>query len=328
MTNQPRRLPIQIPLRAGENPEAFIRRLAAANHLRPSFLRFYANHPPRQIGSINAGRLACLTGRRIEELVHVMPSLNPDRSRPPRQSYPRGTHHLPNPHTMDLTTRLRLAAGTDETVIRLFQRFAVPRATIIKALTGQTPPPEQGDRTGPRTLAFQTITGRLDALIDAHPDAPVTAIFRTIRTEVQVPLGETLVRNYVNRARARPDDTRSIKYRVSRAEFFATIQDHAAGYDLIATLAGRFSTDRTTVQQALAAYTPPQPRNRKTLHNPSLEPLRHHIAEMITTDPAVPAAAIWERLVDDHHATVSYATVRDYVAREYPQRRRRRTRRA
>jgi hypothetical protein len=57
-TDRPRRLPIQVPLRPGESPDSFIRRLAIANHLRPSYLRTYLNDPPGQIGSIQAWRLA------------------------------------------------------------------------------------------------------------------------------------------------------------------------------------------------------------------------------------------------------------------------------
>jgi hypothetical protein len=36
---------------------------------------------------------------------------------------------------------------------------------------------------------------------------------------------------------------------------------------------------------------------------------------MIATRPRVSITNIWEQLVDQHHAEVSYATVRDYVTR-------------
>jgi len=317
MTTEPlRRLPITVKLRPGEHPEAFIRRLATANHLRPSYLRFYLTDPPRQLGSVDPGRLARLTGRRVEDLRHVMPTLHPARTRAARQVRPRRTHHDPAADNADLTTRLHQAAGIDETVLRLFRQFAIPRRTVIKALADQAPPAWHGDRAGRHSPKLHPFASRLGELIAADPDASATAICRTIRQEARVTVCDAVIRDYINQARARPGDPRSIKYLVSRPELFASIRHDAAGYDLVAALADQFSVAQDVVRLALTSYVPSPPRTRKTQHSPSLEPARDHIAAMITAEPAITATAIWERLVDYLHIDISYATVRDYVARE------------
>ncbi len=58
-------LPIRPRPGAGEPSEAYIRRLALANHLRPSYLRGYLAGPPRYLGAIRPERLAALSGRTV-----------------------------------------------------------------------------------------------------------------------------------------------------------------------------------------------------------------------------------------------------------------------
>ena len=78
-------------------------------------------------------------------------------------------------------------------------------------------------------------------------------ICRKIRQEAQVHAGDGVIRDYINQARAHAGDPTSIKYLVSRPELFATIRTHAAGHDLVATLADQFSVDHDVVRQALTS---------------------------------------------------------------------------
>jgi hypothetical protein len=80
------------------------------------------------------------------------------------------------------------------TVLRLFRQFAVPRRTVIAALTGQTPPAAHGERTGRHSPKLQPIAGRLDGLIAARPDATTSSICRKIRQETQVNAGDGVIR--------------------------------------------------------------------------------------------------------------------------------------
>jgi hypothetical protein len=309
--DRPRRLPIQVALRPGENPDSFVRRLAIANHLRPSYLRIYLADPPGHLGSIQIWRLAAVTGRTEEELTRVLPGLQPSTpSKPPPR---RETRQI------DLQAAIRRAAEQDEDVRRLSEHFGLRRPTVIKALTGQDPTTARfGHRRPQHNPVLQDVTEHLDHLIAANPDATIWSIWKKLSQERHTTASYGTVRDYVNRVRAHPTDPRSVKHLISRADLFAKIRDYAAGRDLVARLAGQFSTDHATVTRALTGQTDPDlPRKRpQSKQNPILEDFRQHIDEMITADPGVTVAAIWERLVDQHRAEVSYGTVRDYVARE------------
>lgn len=69
---------------------------------------------------------------------------------------------------------------------------------------------------------------------------------------------------------------------------------------------------RRTVALALASAEPPE---RKKIHREpaALNGLHAHIDAMIDDNPAIGTAAIWQRLADDHGATVAYCTLRTYV---------------
>jgi hypothetical protein len=41
--------------------------------------------------------------------------------------------------------------------------------------------------------------------------------------------------------------------------------------------------------------------------------LHSHIDQMIEAEPAIGTASVWQRLADDHDATVAYPTLRAYV---------------
>jgi hypothetical protein len=311
--DRPRRLPIQVPLRPGESPDSFIRRLAIANHLRPSYLRTYLNDPSGQIGSIQAWRLAAVTGRTVEELSRVLPGLEPAAAaRPAARIRPDLRPRTPP----DLHIQLHSAALRDEEVKWLSQQFGVRRATIIQALTGQVPSARFEHRQPQRSPILRDVTDYLDQLIAADPDATILSIWKKLSQDRQTTVCYGTIRNYVNRVRAQPADTTTVQHLMSRADLFARIRDEASDPDLVARLAAQFPVDRATVTQVLTGQAPPRAKRQQSQHNPILDELRHHIDEMVSADPTATIANIWERLVDHHQAEVSYATVRDYIARE------------
>src|SRR5205814_9410141 len=196
---------------------SFIRRLAIANHLRPSYLRTYLNDPPGEIGSIQVWRLAAVTGRTEEELIRVMPGLEPvapRRPSPPRPQTPQLDPHI----------AIRRAAERDEEVKRLSRQFGLRRPTIIKALTGQVNTTRFRHRQPHRSPILDAVADYLDRLIADNPDATIWSIWKKLGQERQTTVCYGTVRNYVNRVRAHPADTRSVKYLVSRADLFARIR--------------------------------------------------------------------------------------------------------
>jgi hypothetical protein len=69
-----------------------------------------------------------------------------------------------------------------------------------------------------------------------------------------------------------------------------------------------------TIVKALVSENPPA---RKKTNRPSavLHGLHHHVDAMIQNNPTVTVTEVWERLVDDHDATVSYGAVRGFIAK-------------
>lgn len=104
-----------------------------------------------------------------------------------------------------------------------------------------------------------------------------------------------------------------------RVEIFARIRRDARvqGWS-IRRLARVHRVSRRTVRQALAAAEPPA-RRVPARAAPKLDPFRVVIDQMLITDLDAPrkqrhtAQRVFDRLVDEHQAVISYSTVRQYV---------------
>ncbi|WP_200834489.1 hypothetical protein [Amycolatopsis alkalitolerans] len=103
-------------------------------------------------------------------------------------------------------------------------------------------------------------------------------------------------------------------------ELFALIRRDARVEGLsVRALAERHGVHRRTVRQALGSAVPP-PRKTPARSSPVTGPLRGAMDEMLRADLDAPrkqrhtAHRIWERLVDEHDATIAYRTVSKYVA--------------
>lgn len=74
---------------------------------------------------------------------------------------------------------------------------------------------------------------------------------------------------------------------------------------------------RTSIIKALASAEPPE---RKKIHREpaALDGLHDHIDTMLTADPEITTAVIWQQLADEHGVTVAYPTLRAYVTGHRP----------
>ncbi|MEV6942941.1 hypothetical protein AB0N07_13270 [Streptomyces sp. NPDC051172] len=70
-------LPIQIFPRPCEGVEAFVTRLAQANHLKPAYLRFHLCDPPGYRSTLSWNRLAAATARDPRELQDLLEGTPP-----------------------------------------------------------------------------------------------------------------------------------------------------------------------------------------------------------------------------------------------------------
>lgn len=76
------------------------------------------------------------------------------------------------------------------------------------------------------------------------------------------------------------------------------------------------------VDIAIKALTSADPPARKKIprETTALVGLHEYIDAMITADPQITIAAIWERLADEHGAAIAYPTLRAYITSQRGQR--------
>jgi hypothetical protein len=130
-------LPIRPPPQRGETTESYARRLARANHLKPSYLRSVLS------GSVGAAIrpswLAALSSRPLHALEHALADLATQPRPEPQQAARQRQRAQDNP---GLFTEIRRDAVTDQMSIRaLAARHHVGRRTIRQALTQPGLPP-------------------------------------------------------------------------------------------------------------------------------------------------------------------------------------------
>jgi lambda repressor-like predicted transcriptional regulator len=189
-------LPIRLRPLPAETAASYMRRLARANHLRPSYLRTLLSDPPQYTGAIRAERLAALSGRTIQALQHALPDLAP----------------WPRPWPRQPARRHRLAAGKAElfTAIRhdhkvhglsiraLAGRYQTHRRTVRQAITTGTPPPrrEPPPRYAPALGPLRAI---IDTMITAEPALTPRQTWERLLDEHDTEISYTTVRKYITR---------------------------------------------------------------------------------------------------------------------------------
>jgi hypothetical protein len=100
--------------------------------------------------------------------------------------------------------------------------------------------------------------------------------------------------------------------RAARREKYAAIRRDAGSGTTQRTIMSRHHVGRRTIALALASAEPPE---RKKIHREpaALNGLHGHIDVMLETEPQIAVAAIWQRLADEHGASIAYPTLRIYV---------------
>lgn len=98
----------------------------------------------------------------------------------------------------------------------------------------------------------------------------------------------------------------------AKLERYAAIRRDFDGGMSERTIERRHHVGRRTIVMALDS---PEPPARKRIHREptALRGLHDHIDAMLEADAGIGTAAIWQRLADDHGATVAYYTLRTYV---------------
>lgn len=202
-----RPLPVQLRPDRGETIESYVRRLARANHLRPSHLRRFLSYPASHYAAIKPDRLAIVTGRSRAALEHALVGLTKSTRGRREPIKPLTTRHVHKQiDKPELFVAIRYAARKEGLSIRAMEaRFHVHRRTIRRALDSPTPPPRKKPVRQPYALVG--LDGLIDAMLDARPDIRIGHIWERLIDDHNANVSYASVRDYVAKRR-RPDATR------------------------------------------------------------------------------------------------------------------------
>jgi hypothetical protein len=184
------RLPIQARPRPGEPTDTYIRRLARANHLKPSYLYGFLTGSPNWFGKPQIERLACVTGRPPEVLQRVLADAGP----PPQRRKP-GPNPTPKRiNKSELYQRIRHDAETEGLSIRaLGKRHQVGWRTIRAAL--ENPEPRPRKPLPRRPTAIDPIQHLIDPMIEQGHSPKEIWVNLMDTHEISIPYG--IIRQYV-----------------------------------------------------------------------------------------------------------------------------------
>jgi hypothetical protein len=153
-------LPIRVRPAAGETAESYIRRLARANHLRPSLLQVYVRNPDVPTGAIRLRRLAAVSGSTRTALAFALTGLTPasQRQLPP-----------PSPAESQAARKARLFgtirddAARGMSIRQIAGRRHIHRRMVRQALADPTGPPprKRGTRPAPAIGPVQDVLDKL-----------------------------------------------------------------------------------------------------------------------------------------------------------------------
>lgn len=190
-------LPVRVRPAAGETVESYIRRLARANHLRPSLLQVYVRSPGVPAGAIRMRRLAAVSSSTVTALTRALTGLAPagKQHRPP-----------PSPAESQAARKARLfgvirndAAG-GMSIRQIASRHHVHRRLVRQALAAPFGPPPRKRANRPAQ-----ITGPIRDVLDklAGESRTIWEIWTTVTDEHDSDASYAAIRDYIRTRRLR-----------------------------------------------------------------------------------------------------------------------------
>lgn len=192
-------LPVRPRPRHGETADSYLRRLAAANHLRFSYLRRYLA-PKGGYGPIDPVRLAALAGRHPDAIVRVFPELGPDAPRPGTRRYTTEEIQRSRAARREKFAAIRLDAGNGLSQRAIMSRHRVGSRTITQALASAEPPERK--RIFRESEALNGLHALIDAMISENPDIRTAEIWQHLADDHCTTVAYPTLRTYVIRRRA------------------------------------------------------------------------------------------------------------------------------
>lgn len=182
-------LPVRVRPAAGETAESYIRRLARANHLRPSLLQVYVRNPDVPTAAIRLRRLAAASGSTLTALARALTGL-PPASGP----------HRPPPGKSQAARKARLFriiiddAARGMSIRQIASRHHVHRRMIRQALAAPAGPPPRKQAARP-ARAIDPVRGILDKL--AGEPLTIWEIWTTVTDEHDSDASYAAIRDYI-----------------------------------------------------------------------------------------------------------------------------------
>jgi hypothetical protein len=191
-------LPVRPRPRHGETADSYLRRLAAANHLRFTYLRRYLARPGGSYGPIDAGKLAVLAGRELPAILHALPELAP-AARPPERRLNREDIQRSHAARREKYAAIRRDASNGMSGRAIERKHHVGRRTIVMALASADPPERQKIHREP--TALNGLHPHIDAMIEADPAIAIAAIWERLADEHGTTVAYPTLRTYVTTRR-------------------------------------------------------------------------------------------------------------------------------
>jgi hypothetical protein len=188
-------LPIRVRPAAGDTAESYIRRLARANHLRPSLLQVYVRNPDVPTAAIRLRRLAAVSGSTRTALAFALTGLTPASQ-----------HRLPPPSPTEsqaarkarLFGIIRDDAARGISIRQIADRRHVHRRMVRQALAEPAGPPPRKQATRP-ARAIDPVRDILDEL--ASDPRTIWEIWTTVTDEHDSDASYAAIRDYIRTRR-------------------------------------------------------------------------------------------------------------------------------
>ena len=196
---QPPPLPVRPRPRHGETADSYVRRLAAANHLRFTYLRRYLARPQGSYGPVDPCSLAALAGRELPAILRALPGLAP-AAKPPARRYTQEDIQRNHAAKKAKYAEIRRDAGNGMSERAIERKHHVGRRTILRALASADPPERRKIHREP--AALDGLQGHIDAMIATDPEIATAAIWQRLADDYGSTVAYPTLRTYAVSRRA------------------------------------------------------------------------------------------------------------------------------
>jgi hypothetical protein len=193
-------LPVRPRPRQGETADSYLRRLAAANHLRFTYLRRYLAIRRGSYGPVDPAMLAVLAGREPHAILRAFPELAPAAPRPAARRHTRKEVERNRAARREKYATIRRDAENGLTQRAIISRHHVGRRTITLPLASAEPPERKKIHREPEAL--NGLHHHIDAMIEEDPAIGTATIWQRLADDHGTTVAYYTLRTYVVSRRA------------------------------------------------------------------------------------------------------------------------------